>query len=167
MSCFPENCCCNAKSQAPLSALFTESKVSFISEVMLIGTSALKNCRMSWAFPPSWEFFFRFFTNPRQRCKASFDLGSLTLMINFCVSSACCDTRSDEVNMPKNSVCLAPKRRFSIVSFNLVWRMYLKTALNFRVRSVAVWAAILISSKYWANWPALKTGSKYSRVKLD
>ena len=42
-SCFPGMGCFNARSQASLSALFTESKVSFNSEVILIGTSAFKS----------------------------------------------------------------------------------------------------------------------------
>ena len=42
-SCFPEMGCFNASSHASLSALLTESKVTFSSEVMLIGTSAFKS----------------------------------------------------------------------------------------------------------------------------
>ena len=56
---------------------------------------------------------------------------------------------------------------FSIVSFNPAWRMYLKSAPLFRVRSVALLTAIRISSTYWGHWSASTTGSKYSRMKLE
>ena len=42
-SYFPEMVCFGASSQASLSAVFTESKVSFNSEEMLTGISAFKN----------------------------------------------------------------------------------------------------------------------------
>ena len=37
----------------------------------------------------------------------------------------------------------------------------------FRVKSVALLAALPKSSTYWAHWSALTAGSKYSRIKLE
>ena len=49
MSCFPGMDCFSANWQASLSALLTESTVSFSSSVMLIGASV---------FQPIWEINF-------------------------------------------------------------------------------------------------------------
>ena len=50
--------------------------------------------------------------------------------------------------LPRNSICLTTKWHFSIVSFNPAWRMHLKTAGMFGVRSVALLAAIPMLSTY-------------------
>ena len=77
------------------------------------------------------------------------------------------DTPPDEMALPGNSFCLTPKKHFSIASSNPALGMHWKTARMFRVGSVALLAAIPISSTYCACWSALTTGSKYSRMKLE
>ena len=55
---------------------------------------------------------------------------------------------SGEIVLPRNSTWLTPKWHFSIFSFNPVGRMHLKTARRFGVKSVALLAAIPMSSTF-------------------
>ena len=69
--------------------------------------------------------------------------------------------------LPRNSTSDTPKWHLSMDSLSPACLMHSKTARKFRISCVTEFAAIPMSSTYYAHWSALITLSKYSLMKLE
>ena len=166
INCFSGMGCGKASWQASFSALFTEPKVSFNSGVMLIGTSVFESFYNQLSCSTILGvYFWKYFLNSTAKLFSTWGISLYSRKFEF-YELVVILPRIKWFHLWK-STCLTPKWHFSDVIFKPAWRIFLKTARTFRVRSAAVSAAIPISSRYRAHWSALTTGFKYSNMKLE
>ena len=97
--------------------------------------------------------------------RAFLDFGNLSFFRNSLTFFVCGETPCGVIVRPKKSTCLTPKWHLAIVRLRPAFLMHSKTVLMLMHSWVESFAAMPMSSMYWAHWSALIALSKYSLIK--